>query len=87
MTSSNHNLSIRIENSLLQSVDDILSPPVNPVTGDEIDGLPEAPRMMADMTVPELGHVLKQLGLRTDGNRPLLLCRLKVDIGLRAEPV
>ena len=85
MTSSNHNLSIQIENSLLQCLDDILSPPVNPITGDEIDELPEAPQMMADMTVPELGQILRQLALRTDGNRPVLLCRLRVHIGLRAE--
>ena len=84
---SNYNLSIRIENSVLQSVDDILSPPVNPITGEEIDEFPQTPRMMAEMTVPRLRQVLEHLGLRTDGSRPVLLCRLRVHVGMRAEPI
>ena len=39
--------------------------------------------MMAEMTVARLGQVLEHLGLRTDGNRRVLLCRLEMHVGLR----
>jgi hypothetical protein len=56
---SNYDYSAQIQNSLLPTANDVLSPLVDPITGDDIEGFPERPRTIADMTATILDLVLE----------------------------
>jgi hypothetical protein len=80
-----NNYSAWIENSLLQTSNDLLSQLVNPITGNQIERFPERPQNIAEMTVTELNSVLGQLGVRSHGDKLEKQRRLRVYVGLRAK--
>jgi hypothetical protein len=70
---------------LLDAIDD-LSALVHPTTNDQIPGFPARPQDMENMANPTLNSVLLALGLGTDGSKAVKQQRLRVHIGLRADP-
>ena len=81
------NLSARIQNSLIQTtnqqlVSDVLSPLINPDTGDLVTGFLITPQRIMDMSVPELDtDVSTARGKKPTGVNMIKRRWLRVDVG------
>jgi hypothetical protein len=77
----------RLVNSTLGNPNGQLSPLRNVATNELIDQFPATPRVIRDMPGATLDAVLRALGMDIDGQIEQKRQRLRVQIGLRADPV
>lgn len=76
----------RLINSTLMDADLQLSPLRNVATNELIDQFPATPRAIRGMPSAALDTVLRALGMEIDGRIEQKRLRLRVQIGLKADP-
>jgi predicted NBD/HSP70 family sugar kinase len=84
---SESNSIARLQNSLLISPDSALTELHNPETNLPIDRFPATPGEIYQMTNAALNSVLRALGVGVGGTMEARRQRLRLKIGLKADPV